>query len=628
MKKYSIITLLTLAMVFLTTRCSEDFLEPKPLSFFAPENTFVDANGLNAALIACLRNARHEYYGDSPPFISEGIFSDIAVEGTTDKTGVHMDMPAQILPAENMDNSDRTKLGRYWTEGYKRIKYANTVISRIDYPEWESEEERNNILGKAYFHRANVYYRLVHQHGDVPLVLAEITQPKLDFYTCTRESILRKCKKDLEFAAQWVHADAPIGDINKATVNHVLTKVNLALGEFDDAIASATAVIDDGIHGLMTERFGAYKDDPAHDIIWDLHQEENKALPENKERIWLFVGNETLTEDGASERMSIMRQTVPYWGGAGKNKTPTGQTGTTDQPLGAKVGGVPVEIDLVARYGRGIGRFRPSPWSQHGLWDDANDMRHIYPNWMTMENLVYNNPVLKADGDPYYNQPLQLYDDDGGILCTDTIRSWFDWPQYKLFIPDPTDNTPDGGHGDWYAFRVAETYLLRAEAYVWKNDPGNAALDLNAVRTRAGAAPYAPAEVNIGTILDERARELYYEEPRKTELTRIAYIFAQTGKQAYNGKTYSLANFHEDNFWYDRVIEKNAFYRDQVRAPFYNYRVAPWIVLWPIPADAINANTLGHLNQNKGYPGAENNIPPMEWVDGPGEGTLVETTGG
>ena len=235
---------------------------------------------------------------------------------------------------------------------------------------------------------------------------------------------------------------------------------------------------------------------------------------------------------------------------------------------------------------------------------------------------------MKADGDPYYNQPLQLYDDDGGILCTDTIRSWFDWPQYKLFIPDPTDNTPDGGHGDWYAFRVAETYLLRAEAYVWKNDPGNAALDLNAVRTRAGAAPYAPAEVNIGTILDERARELYYEEPRKTELTRIAYIFAQTGKQAYNGKTYSLANFHEDNFWYDRVIEKNAFYRDQVRAPFYNYRIAPWIVLWPIPADAINANTLGHLNQNKGYPGAENNIPPMEWVDGPGEGTLVETTGG
>ena len=54
-------------------------------------------------LIACLRNARHEMYGDTPPFISEGIFSDIAVEGTTDKTGIHMDMPAVILPDANFE---------------------------------------------------------------------------------------------------------------------------------------------------------------------------------------------------------------------------------------------------------------------------------------------------------------------------------------------------------------------------------------------------------------------------------------------------------------------------------------------------------------------------------------------
>jgi hypothetical protein len=615
-------------MVFLTTRCSEDFLKPEPLSIYAPENTFVNAAAINSALIACLRNARHEMYGDSPQYISEGIFSDIAVEGTTDKTGVHMDLPAQILPNEDMDNTDRTKLGRYWTEGYKRIKYANTVISRIDLATWESDAQKNHILGKAYFHRANVYYRLVHQHGDVPLILQEITEPKLDFYSVTRESILRKIKKDLEFAAQWVEVDAPIGDINKAAVNHLLTKVNLSLAEFDDAIASASAVINDGIHGLMTQRFGAYKDDPNHDIIWDLHQEENKALPENRERIWLYVGNEQLTEDGASEKLSVMRQAVPYWGGAGKNKTPTGQTGTTDQPLGALVGGVPVEIDLVAKYGRGIGRLRPSPWSQFELWDDPNDKRHLYPNWMTMEDLVYNNPVLKDIGDPYYNKPLQLYDQNGGILCTDTIRSWFDWPHYKLFIIDPTDNTPDGGHGDWYAFRVAETYLLRAEAYFWKDDLVNAAMDLNAVRTRAGADPYDPSEINMGTILDERARELYYEEPRKTELTRVAFIFAKTGKTAENGKSYSLANIHQDNYWYDRVIEKNVFYRDQVRAPFYNYRVAPHLILWPIPTRAITGAYLGHINQNPGYPGAENNIPPYEWVDGPGEGEIVPTTGG
>ena len=624
MKKIILTILFLVTLVFIGPRCSEDFLTPKPLSFYAPENTFVNADGFNAALIACLRNARHEMYGDTPPFISEGIFSDIAVEGTTDKTGIHMDMPAVILPDANFNYGDVTKLGNYWTEAYNRIKYANVVISRIDNAEWKSQAERNNILGKAYFHRANVYYRLVHQFGDVPLILEEITQPKLDFYSCTRESILQKCKKDLDFAAEWVEEDAPIGDINKAAVNHLLTKVNLSLLEYDDAIASASAVINDGIHALMTTRFGSYKNDPTHDIIWDLHQEENKALAENTETIWLFVCSETMTEDGASEKLRIMRQAVPYWGGAGKVKTPTGQTGTTDQPLGALVGGKPVEIDQVGMFGRGIGRLRPSPWYQHDLWDDPNDMRHKYPNWMRMEDLVYNVPGLKANNDPYYNQKLQLRDAGGGILCTDTIRSWFDWPHYKLFVIDPTDNTPDGGFGDWYEFRLAETYLLRAEAYFWNDNPDMAAADLNAVRTRAGCAPYAAAQVNIGTILDERARELYYEEPRKTELTRIAYMYAKSGKPCYNGKTYSMNTFGTDNFWYDRVIEKNVFYRNQVKAPFYNYRIAPYIVLWPVLSSAINANSLGHINQNYGYPGFESNITPMKWVDGEGEGTIVE----
>ena len=27
---------------------------------------------------------------------------------------------------------------------------------------------------------------------------------------------------------------------------------------------------------------------------------------------------------------------------------------------------------------------------------------------------------------------------------------------------------------------------------------------------------------------------------------------------------------------------------------------------------------LGHINQTKGYPGAESNIPPLTWKDDPG----------
>ena len=132
------------------------------------------------------------------------------------------------------------------------------------------------------------------------------------------------------------------------------------------------------------------------------------------------------------------------------------------------VGGNVVEIDLVTKYGRGIGRCRPTPYFQDDVWEDnPGDLRHTFPNWVRMEDLVYNHPKLRVDGDIYYGENLRKYDAGGNILCTDTIRSWFDWPYYKLYVPDPTDVTPDGGYGNWYCYRIAETYLLRAEAYFW-----------------------------------------------------------------------------------------------------------------------------------------------------------------
>ena len=204
--------------------------------------------------------------------------------------------------------------------------------------------------------------------------------------------------------------------------------------------------------------------------------------------------------------------------------------------------------------------------------------------------------------------------------CKDTIRSWFGWPHYKLFIPDPDRvDQPEGGNTDWYVYRLAETYLLRAEAYCWKGDAASlqkAADDVNEVRNRAGAGDLAASDMNIGTILDERARELYYEEPRKTELTRIGYIFAQTGKPSYTGKVYKMDNFSEDNFFYDRIMESTDFYNKGVKTiSNVEFTMSPYHVLWPIPASTINSNTKGHINQNKGYAGSENNIPPLETIE-------------
>ena len=602
---------MAIAIITLMGSCKKDFLTPQPLSFYTPENTFNTPEGLKSVLVACERNMRYEFFGDGAPIITQLIFSEMAIEGTTDKSGPAQDLNLQITPTAQLNHTDFNRIGWYWYEGYKGIKYANTAISYIDQPQWKSEEEKNAVLGAAYFHRAYRYYMLTHEFGDVPTVMKEVTAPRLDFYSVKRDVILQKIKQDLEFAEQWVPAVTSGGEVTKGAVSHLLTKVNLALGNFDDAIASASRVIDGGVHALMTQRFGVDKADASKNVIWDLHRPLNKARAENTEALMLVIDRDGYKDNGDfAGGSSTMRQAVPYWF-SNNIITPSGNRGTTDA---LKKNNAAIDFDQATNFGRAIGRCRATWYSTHTIWNDPNDLRHAPGNWMRMEDLVYNNPALKTMNppDPYYGKPLQLYNSSGGILCADTIRSWFDWPHYKLYIPDIENATPSGGHTDWYVFRLAETYLLRAEAYFWKGQTDLAAEDINKVRTRAGAAPITAADVNIGTILDERGRELYYEEPRKVELTRISYLFAQTGKTAYNGKTYNLQSFSTDNFFYDRIMEKNNFYNKGVVTNHGDrYTMSPYHVLWPIPQGAINSNVEGILNQNEGYDGFQNNLPPL-----------------
>ena len=583
------------------SNCSKDRLKPKPLSFYEPSETYVDAAAMRAALVSCARNLRNEYYGDNPPILTEMVFSEVTVEGTTDKSGPAQDLNLVITPDQAIYNdADHARIYYYWSEGYRGIKYANTVISRIDDATYSSPEERNAILGSAYFHRAMRYYRLTNQFGDVPAVMTEITEPQLDFFTTKREVILEKMKTDLDSAKLWVSDNVNRGEVTKGAVLHLLTKINLALGKFDDAIQSASEIINGGNYALMRQPFGATK----KNVIWDLHRPENKSLGENKEGLYMII--DRFGDGGYDGGMRIMRQAVPYWGT--NITTPSGKKGTND--------GVSVSFVQSSLYGRGIGRCRPTNYSQWDIWTDTSDLRHAKGNWIKMEDLLYNNDgaLKNSDGttDAYYLKNLQEYNSSGGLLCVDTIRSWFGWPQYKVFIPD-NENTPmQGGHTDWYIFRLAETYLLRAEAYFWKGDLQSAANDINEVRTRAGCAPITPDKVNMGFILDERARELFYEEPRKTELTRIAYLFAMTGTPAENGKSYSMENFSDNNYFYDRIIAKNNFYRDgNITNHGDKYTISPYHVLWPVPTVSIQGSTYGHINQNKGYVGYETNVPPL-----------------
>lgn len=604
---------LLLALCLLNS-CGADFLEPKPLSFYAPENVLTDETGLQAVLDKALTSFRTEFCTDQSPFCTNMKYSDVAVDGSTDKATPWQDLNNQMLPDGTNNHLAYTKIGWYWDDSYINIKDCNTVINRIDKATFKSEESKWAMLGSTYFIRAYRYYMKTLQYGDVPFVLEEPSEPKVDYRTTTKESIWLKMIKDLEFAVKHVPEanQTAKGQVTKAACRHLLAKYYLLEGRFDDAIKVTTDIIDGGVHKLCTNRFGSDKNIEEKDVVWDMFRIENKSVAENTEGLLMTIDRYGV--EGNTGGVFSIRNMVPYYAQTGIIKTPNGANGLSDAANN--------EIGLVEKYGRGIARIRPTHYSQKGVWtingvEDFKDYRHRTDNgnWVTMEMLVYNNPKLKGKNE-WYGKHLQLYNDQNVILCSDTIRCWYSWPHYKSWVPDPDRVQPQGGPGDWYIFRLAETYLLRAEAYVWKGEWQKAADDINTIRKRANAQYlYTPTDVErqkTRAVLDERARELYYEEPRKVELTRMAIIYARTGIPCYNGKTYSMDNLSEDNFWYDRVIEVSDFYNKNIQTPYGNaFTCSPFHIFWPIPSYAINTNTGGIINQNKGYPGTEKNIAPL-----------------
>ncbi|MDD4107976.1 MAG: RagB/SusD family nutrient uptake outer membrane protein, partial [Prolixibacteraceae bacterium] len=375
----------------------------------------------------------------------------------------------------------------------------------------------------------------------------------------------------------------------KGAGNHLLVKIALANTDFDRAIEAATNVIN-GPYQLMTERFGIDAGDASRNVLWDLHRPDNIYNPANTETIFAVVDRFEDPEGAKTDGNRLPRAYNPAWWHS-RVRDSKGSSGTVAS--GA-------QYDTLFR---GNGNCRPTPYYLYKIWDMENDIRRCDANWIEWNEIKYNNPKSVDYGKPV----------DRANFATpiDTFQHSYSFPHYITFVPQQDPEAPAyGGNGDTYIFRLAETYLLRAEAYFWKDQLNDAANDLNVVRARAGTLPVTAGDVDIDLIFDERARELFTESPRHNELIRVSYIMA---KNSING--YNLSNFSENNWFYDRVIATNEFFRTNLQWGSQSYRIAPHNALWPIPETVITANTMGVINQNQGYSGAENNQPPLETIE-------------
>ncbi|TBN03966.1 RagB/SusD family nutrient uptake outer membrane protein [Hyunsoonleella flava] len=589
--KYFIILILTLTV---TVSCDEEFLEPEPLSFLSPDNTLVDATGFDALLITLRKELRWQYDGERSGICSQSITTDIGFAPARNNR-VPRNLPLQFTP-----NSDGGyKMLDYFNRAYSRpISTANLLLFYADRAGLDSEDERNSITAAAYFHRSYWYYQLVHLYGDVPFVGQVITGPKLDYFTHARKTILDKIESDMEFAVQWLPESNVAGGETKWAGYHLLTKIQLANSHFTEAVQSATEIID-GPFSLVENRFGVDANNPDRDYIWDLARPENVFNGANTETILGFVDRFDAPQSansGGSGR-ATHRDFVPAWWNGGVRDS-NGARGSIDRIRG-------VWTTMIDTIGRGNAWSRATPYYIYEMWDDANDLRRSDGNWVDKDELVYNNPS-SAD----HLQPVNP--NNFGDPAQDSLQFYYAFPHYKTFIAhdESDDSRPDGGFGNGYIYRLAGTYLLRAEANYWLGNTGAAADDINEVRSRANASDISGGDVTIEKILEERAKELYLEEPRKVELTRIALIMADNN---LNG--YSIDNLSEKSFYFDHVIDKNIFYQVGSTIRGVQATIEPRFVLWPIPAATITNNSQGVINQNIGFPGAEQNIPPLTVID-------------
>ncbi|WP_436832749.1 RagB/SusD family nutrient uptake outer membrane protein [Parapedobacter sp. DT-150] len=585
----NILKTLVAALALLSLSCSRSFLEPEPLSFFTPENVFVDKEGFETLLVTMRKDLNREQTAQKNFMAHQWAASEAGVPW------LQMDF-TRLTP-----NSDAfQQFVNQINDIFEMVRNANTIISRIDDIEWSDEADRNRILAEALWHRSYWYYRLIGNYGDLPFVQQEVQGARVDFNTHSRWAILDKIQADMEFAAQWMPVSTAPGEPSKGAADHLLTKIYLANMAFEKAIESASRVID-GPYALMKSRFGQDASDPAKNVIWDLHRPDNKNLPQNTETILAFVDRWEAPIDARSAGLFTMRVYHCGWVNSLVTKDKDGKVGLIDSG------------PLYDSLGRGNPDVALSDYHSYDLWDDGRydylttpDLRRADINWWDREEFFYNNPASSQYGEPFDPQNMDNPSEYWARI--------YAMPFYKTYVPNKPDQVglPMGSNGDWYIFRLAETYLLRAEAYLWLGQPELAAQDINAVRGRAGAPPISGAQVTIDFLFDERARELFAEEPRQNELNRVSYILA-----ARNERGYTLENLHQHNWFYDRVRNLNNFYAhySDLNVLGQNPRIEPYHFQWPIDDNIITANTLGRINQNKGYVGAENNQPPLEAVE-------------
>jgi hypothetical protein len=520
-------------VLFLSSGCKKSILDENPTSFLSPEITLINNAGFQSAITSLHQGTRELLIGSYNQYWTLFYGTDIGSIGVRDAP--LRDYSTTLTPTF-------AGVDHFWEWGYlTMLPRANQIIEYAQRPEvtWKDENEKNAVIAEARFFRGYVLNFLTNLYGDIPIVDSVVTAPKVNYQRSPRKDVLAFVAADLEFASQWLPlTESQPGRIVKNAADHLLSEVYISLGEYDKAIQSATSVITSGRNQLMTDRFGTLKSQPG-DVISDMFKDGNQNRASgNLENLWV-VQFEFQTPGGVNSAGG--KPWLRTWGARYFDaRDPDNASGMV----------------LADSLGRGVSQMRPNNHVLYEIWqDDPDDMRNSQYN--IRRKWYYNNPTSKYFGqEVHYHQYL------------DTL--YHIYPSFiKVEGLDLAGVTEGRTFSDWPVMRLAETYLLRAEAYLRNGENQLATDDINTVRARSHAKLATVDQVDLDYILDERLRELIVEEPRRLTLSRMGKLVERTVK--YNGFPLTVSTIQAKN------------------------------EIFPIPQKFIDANFGFKIDQNPGY---------------------------
>ena len=270
----SIIVLLSIS----ASSCKK-FLDTKATDFAVPEQYYNTEQQLNEALAGVYSSlAGGSTYGYNMSFL---------LPIGTDEGFYKLNTTSPIAPNYNIDISD-SRINSTWNALYNGINLSNNLLANINKPTMD-ENARSVIKGEALFLRAYMYFQLVSDWGDVPMLLTPtVDSRKVNNPATPAKDVYAQIIKDMVEAKGLVNDYAANGTpvhICKTAVEGMLARVCLKMAgeplkdvsKYADARAWADSVIQSKVHSLNPDYKQIFINESADqfdnaykEVLWEI----------------------------------------------------------------------------------------------------------------------------------------------------------------------------------------------------------------------------------------------------------------------------------------------------------------------------------------------------------------------